>query len=76
MLSAVETADKCADVNVKSDMYLALLLKGRESIIAREEERLIISRGSASPSDRIKIDEMLTRLGDYKQSLRDRIGEL
>lgn len=76
MLSAVETADKCADVNVKSDMYLALLLKVRESIIAREEERLIISRGSASPSDRIKIDEMLTRLGDYKQSLRDRIGEL
>ncbi|MCQ2472768.1 MAG: DNA primase [Saccharofermentans sp.] len=76
MLSAVETADKCADVNVKSDMYLALLLKVRESIIAREEERLFISRGSASPSDRIKIDEMLTRLGDYKQSLRDRIGEL
>jgi DNA primase len=76
MLKAVEAADKCADVHVKSDMYLALLLKVRESIINREEERLMYMRGNASDKDKKKIDEMLSRLSDYKLSLRNRIGEL
>ena len=76
MLRAVEAADKCADVHVKSDMYLALLLKVRESIINREEERLIIMRGNAGPDEKKKIDGMLSRLSDYKLSLRKRIGEL
>ena len=76
MLRAVESADKCADVHVKSDMYLALLLKVRESIINREEERLIIMRGNAGPDEKKKIDGMLSRLSDYKLSLRKRIGEL
>ena len=76
MLRAVESADKCADVHVKSDMYLALLLKVRESIINREEERLMYMRGNASDKDKKKIDEMLSRLSDYKLSLRNRIGEL
>ena len=73
---AVESADKCADVHVKSDMYLALLLKVRESIINREEERLMNLRGNSSAEDKKKIDEMLSRLSDYKLSLRNRIGEL
>ena len=76
MLKAVEAADKCADVHVKSDMYLALLLKVRESIINREEDRLMYMRGNASDKDKKKIDEMLSRLSDYKLSLRNRIGEL
>lgn len=76
ILKAVEAADKCADVHVKSDMYLALLLKVRESIINREEERLMNLRGSSAPEDKKKIDEMLSRLSDYKLSLRNRIGEL
>ena len=76
MLKAVEAADKCADVHVKSDMYLALLLKVRESIINREEERLMYMRGNASDKDKKKIDEMLSCLSDYKLSLRNRIGEL
>ena len=76
MLKAVEAADKCADVHVKSDMYLALLLKVRESIINREEERLMYMRGNASDKDKKKIDEMLSRLSEYKLSLRNRIGEL
>ena len=76
MLRAVENADKCSDVHVKSDMYLALLLKVRESIINREEERLINARAQAGPEEKIKIDKMLGKLSDYKLSLRNRIGEL
>ena len=76
ILKAVEAADKSSDVHVKSDMYLALLLKVRESIINREEERLMNLRGKASAEDKKKIDEMLSRLSDYKLSLRNRIGEL
>ena len=76
MLRAVEQADKSPDVKVKSDMYLALLLKVRESIINREEERLMNKRGSASPEEKKKIDAMLGRLADYKLSLRNRIGDL
>ena len=76
ILKAVEAADKSSDVHVKSDMYLALLLKVRESIINREEERLMNLRGNSSAEDKKKIDEMLSRLSDYKLSLRNRIGEL
>ena len=63
-------------MHVKSDMYLALLLKVRESIIKREEERLMNIRGSSTPEEKKKIDEILSRLSDYKLSLRNRIGEL
>ena len=76
ILKAVEAADKSSDVHVKSDMYLALLLKVRESIIKREEERLMNIRGSSTPDEKKKIDELLSRLSDYKLSLRNRIGEL
>ena len=76
ILNAVESADKSSDVHVKSDMYLALLLKVRESIIKREEERLMNIRGSSTPEEKKKIDEILSRLSDYKLSLRNRIGEL
>ena len=76
ILKAVESADKSSDVHVKSDMYLALLLKVRESIIKREEERLMNIRGSSTPDEKKKIDEILSRLSDYKLSLRNRIGEL
>ena len=76
ILKAVEAADKSSDVHVKSDMYLALLLKVRESIIKREEERLMNIRGSSTPDKKKKIDEILSRLSDYKLSLRNRIGEL
>ena len=76
ILKAVEAADKSSDVHVKSDMYLALLLKVRESIINCEEDRLMNLRGNASAEDKKKIDEMLSRLSDYKLSLRNRIGEL
>ena len=76
ILKAVEAADKSSDVHVKSDMYLALLLKVRESIINREEDRLMNLRGNSSAEDKKKIDEMLSRLSDYKLSLRNRIGEL
>ena len=76
ILKAVESADKSSDVHVKSDMYLALLLKVRESIIKREEERLMNIRGSSTPDEKKKIDELLSRLSDYKLSLRNRIGEL
>ena len=76
ILKAVEAADKSSDVHVKSDMYLALLLKVRESIINCEEDRLMNLRGNSSAEDKKKIDEMLSRLSDYKLSLRNRIGEL
>lgn len=76
ILKAVESADKSSDVHVKSDMYLALLLKVRESIIKREEERLMNIRGGSTPEEKKKIDEILSRLSDYKLSLRNRIGEL
>ena len=76
IIKAVEAADKSSDVHVKSDMYLALLLKVRESIINREEERLMNIRGSSTPDEKKKIDELLSRLSDYKLSLRNRIGEL
>jgi hypothetical protein len=76
ILKAVEAADKSSDVHVKSDMYLALLLKVRESIINCEEVRLMNLRGNSSAEDKKKIDEMLSRLSDYKLSLRNRIGEL
>lgn len=76
MLKAVEMADKCDNVTVKSDMYLALLLKVRESIINREEDRLMNLRAVAGADDKKKIDEMLRRLSDYKLSLRKRIGDL
>ena len=76
IIKAVEAADKSSDVHVKSDMYLALLLKVRESIIKREEERLMNIRGSSTPDEKKKIDELLSRLSDYKLSLRNRIGEL
>ena len=76
ILKAVESADKSSNVHVKSDMYLALLLKVRESIIKREEERLMNIRGSSTPEEKKKIDEILSRLSDYKLSLRNRIGEL
>ena len=76
ILKAVEAADKSSDVHVKSDMYLALLLKVRESIINCEEDRLMNLRGNSSAEDKKKIDEMLSKLSDYKLSLRNRIGEL
>ena len=76
MLRAVESADKSPDVNVKRDMYLALLFKVREAIIAREEERLLNMRGSSDDSGKQKIDDMLRKLSDYKQSLRKKIGDL
>ncbi|MCR4556633.1 MAG: DNA primase [Saccharofermentans sp.] len=76
MLRAVESADKSPDVNVKRDMYLALLFKVREAIIAREEERLLNMRGSSDDAGKQKIDDMLRKLSDYKQSLRKKIGDL
>ena len=76
MLRAVEQADRSPDVKVKSDMYLALLLKVRESIINREEERLMNRRATADAAEKKKIDGMLSRLADYKLSLRSRSGEL
>ena len=48
----------------------------REYIIKREEERLMNIRGSSTPDEKKKIDELLSRLSDYKLSLRNRIGEL
>ena len=76
MLRAVENADKSANVDIKRDMYLALLFKVRTSIIDREEEKLISRRASASPEEKTKIDEMLRRLSEYKLTLRNKIGEL
>ena len=76
MLRAVENADKSANVDIKRDMYLALLFKVRTSIIDREEEKLISRRASASPEEKAKIDEMLRRLSEYKLTLRNKIGEL
>ena len=76
MLRAVESADKSPDVNVKRDMYLALLFKVREAIIAREEERLLNMRGSSDDAGKQKIDDLLRKLSDYKQSLRKKIGDL
>lgn len=76
MLRAVESADKCPDVKVKSDMYLAFLFKVRESIINREEERLLNLLASADEQEKSKINSMLSRLSDYKLNLRKRIGEL
>lgn len=76
MLMAVERADRAGDVTVKSDMYLALLFRVRETIICREEERLMNARHNANADDRAKIDEMLNRLSQYKMSLRERAGDL
>ncbi len=76
MLRAVENADKSSNVDIKRDMYLALLFKVRTSIIDREEEKLISHRASASPEEKAKIDEMLRRLSEYKLTLRNKIGEL
>ncbi|MBR3247548.1 MAG: DNA primase [Clostridiales bacterium] len=76
MLRAVNNADRSHDVNVKRDMYLALLFKVRETIIDREEERLIVLRGNSSPEEKKKIDDNLRRLSDYKLALRNKIGDL
>ena len=76
MLKAVETADRCSDVKVKSDMYLALLFKVRESILNREEERLINLLSGAGEEEKKKINDMLRRISDYKLKLRNRIGDL
>ena len=76
MLRAVNNADRSPDVNVKRDMYLALLFKVRETIIDREEERLIVLRGNSSPEEKKKIDDNLRRLSDYKLALRNKIGDL
>ena len=76
MLRAVEEADRSANVKVKSDMYLAYLLRVREAIINREEDRLLAARGNATPEEKKKIDTILGRLSDYKIALRNRIGDL
>ena len=76
MLRAVESADKTGNVEIKRDMYLALLLKVRTNIINREEERLMSARVNCDEVGKAKIDEALRRLSDYKLTLRNRIGEL
>lgn len=76
MLRAVETADRSPDVNVKRDMYLALLFKVREARIKIEEERLINMLMTASPSEKEKINSLLRNLSDYKLTLRNKIGDL
>lgn len=76
MLKAVESADKTGNVEIKRDMYLALLLKVRTTIINREEERLMNARVNCDEAGKAKIDEALRRLSDYKLTLRNRIGEL
>ena len=76
MLRAVDNADRSSNVDIKRDMYLALLFKVRTSIIDREEEKLISRRASASNEEKAKIDEMLRRLSEYKLTLRNKIGEL
>lgn len=76
MLRAVESADKTGNVEIKRDMYLALLLKVRTTIINREEERLMSARVNCDEAGKAKIDEALRRLSDYKLTLRNRIGEL
>ena len=76
MLRAVEEVDRSANVKVKSDMYLAYLLRVREAIINREEDRLLAARGNATPEEKKKIDTILGRLSDYKIALRNRIGDL
>lgn len=76
MLRAVENAEKHPNVEVKRDMYLALLFKVRESIINREEERLLNKLASADPAEKQKINETLSNLYDYKLALRNKIGDL
>ena len=76
MLKAVDAADKCGNVKIKSDMYLALLCKVRTAVINREEERLMNMRANADSSEKSKIDEVMRRLSDYKLSLQNKIGEL
>ena len=76
MLRAVESADKTGNIEIKRDMYLALLLKVRTNIINREEERLMSARVNCDEVGKAKIDEALRRLSDYKLTLRNRIGEL
>ena len=76
MLRAVETADRSPDVNVKSDMYLALLFKVRESKIRFEEERLMNKLVNASPEEKERINGLLRNLSEYKLALRNKIGDL
>ena len=76
MLRTVEAADRSPDVNVKRDMYLALLFKVREARIKLEEERLINMLMNASPAEKEKINNLLRNLSDYKMSLRNKIGDL
>ena len=76
MLRAVENADRTGNVEIKRDMYLALLLKVRTTIINREEDRLMSARANCNEAGTAKIDEALRRLSDYKLTLRKRIGEL
>lgn len=76
MLRTVENADRTGNVEIKRDMYLALLLKVRTTIINREEDRLMSARANCNEAGKAKIDEALRRLSDYKLTLRKRIGEL
>ena len=76
MLNAVSTADRSPDVNVKRDMYLALLFRVRESRIRMEEELLMNRLMNADPSEKEKINDMLRKLSDYKMALRSKIGDL
>ena len=76
MLRAVSAADRSPDVKVKRDMYLALLFKVRESRIRQEEEVLMNKLVNADPSEKVKINDMLRKLSDYKITLRNKIGDL
>ena len=76
MLKAVDTADMSGNVEVKRDMYLALLFKVRTEIINREEDRLLSMRATATSEEKEKIDVMLRRYSEYKLSLRNKLGEL
>lgn len=77
MFNECTKADSAPDFNVKRDYYLGYLYKIRINRVNEIEESLISQRMYAStPEDRQSAEEKLTKLSDYKEKMRKKMGEL
>ena len=77
MFNECTKADSAPDFNVKRDYYLGYLYKIRINRVNEIEESLISQRMYAStPEDRQAAEEKLTKLSDYKEKMRKKMGEL
>ena len=77
MYNECTKADAAPDINVKRDYYLGYLYKIRINRVNEMEESLISQRMyAATPEDRMAAEEKLTKLSEYKEKMRKKLGEL